>query len=343
MTVLSQSAATTGERTSTPRGDRRTGRNLLPGTRIAYVYILPFFLVFAAFSIYPWIATAWVSLHDTRLSTYDQSSWIGLENYRNLFTNHFFWNAFENTITIGIISTVPQLCMALGIAHLLNYHLRGRTIFRVAILMPYATSLAAATVIFAELFDPKLGLINWTLQSLHLPAVDWQGSKWPSQIAVSTIVTWRWTGYNALIYLAGMQAISSDLYEAAAMDGAGRWAQFRHVTLPGLRPTILFTIVVSTIGAAQHFGEPLLYHNGQPDGGTQNQYQTLGLLMYQQGWTYDRLGLASATAWTMFLIIVAAVLVNVAIARRRDVREGTRRRRAGAAAIMVGAPEVTAR
>ena len=343
MTVLSQSAASTGERTSTPRGDRRSGRNLLPGSRIAYVYVLPFFLVFAAFSIYPWIATAWVSLHDTRLSTYDQSSWIGLENYRNLFTNHFFWNAFENTITIGIISTVPQLCMALGIAHLLNYHLRGRTFFRVAILMPYATSLAAATVIFAELFDPKLGLINWTLQSLHLPAVDWQGSKWPSQIAVSSIVTWRWTGYNALIYLAGMQTISSDLYEAAAMDGAGRWAQFRHVTLPGLRPTILFTIVVSTIGAVQLFGEPLLYHNGQPDGGTQNQYQTLGLLMYQQGWTYDRLGLASATAWTMFLIIVAAVLVNVAIARRRDVREGTRRRRAGAAAIVVAAPEVTAR
>ena len=218
--------------------------------------------MFLAFSVYPWLDTAWVSLHDTRLSTYDQSSFIGLENYRNLFTNQFFWNAFRNTITIGIISTVPQLCMALGIAHLLNYRLRGRTFFRVAILMPYATSLAAATVIFAELFDPKLGLVNWALTSVHLPAVDWQGSKWPSQIAVSTIVTWRWTGYNALIYLAGMQAINTDLYEAAAIDGAGRWAQFRHVTLPGLRPTILFTIVVSTIGAAQLFGEPLLYHNG---------------------------------------------------------------------------------
>ena len=180
--------------------------------------------------------------------------------------------------------------MALGIAHLLNYRLRGRTFFRVAILMPYATSLAAATVIFAELFDPKLGIINWALTSVHLPAVDWQGSKWPSQIAVSSIVIWRWTGYNALIYLAGMQAISNDLYEAAAIDGAGRWAQFRHVTLPGLRPTILFTIVVSTIGAAQLFGEPLLYHNGLADGGTSNQYQTLGLLMYQQGWVNDRLG-----------------------------------------------------
>jgi len=342
MTTLSQPQLQSGEAPVEVRAPRRT-RSLLPGSRVGYAYVLPFFLVFAAFSIYPWVATAWVSLHDTRLSTYDQSSWIGLENYRNLFTNHFFWNAFRNTITIGIISTVPQLCMALGIAHLLNYGLRGRTFFRVAILMPYATSLAAATVIFAELFDPKLGLINWTLQAVHLPAVDWQGDKWPSQIAVSTIVTWRWTGYNALIYLAGMQAISSDLYEAAAMDGAGRWAQFRHVTLPGLRPTILFTIVVSTIGAAQLFGEPLLYHNGQPDGGTQNQYQTLGLLMYQQGWTYDRLGLASATAWTMFLIIVAAVAINVLLARRRDVREGTRRRKAGAAAMAVGMPGVTGR
>jgi cellobiose transport system permease protein len=331
MTAVSQSQVAV--RRPAVHGRRRS---LLPGQRIAYVYVLPFFLVFAAFSIYPWVATAWVSLHDTRLTTYNQSNWVGLENYRNLFTNHFFWNAFRNTLTIGIISTVPQLCMALGIAHLLNYRMRGRTFFRVAILMPYATSLAAATVIFAELFDPKLGLINWSLHTLHLPAVDWQGSKWPSQIAVSTIVTWRWTGYNALIYLAGMQAINADLYEAAAMDGAGRWAQFRHVTLPGLRPTILFTIVVSTIGAAQLFGEPLLYHNGLPDGGTQGQYQTLGLLMYQQGWTNDRLGLASATAWTMFLIIVVAVSANLVLARRRERREGHR------VAVVPGPREVVA-
>jgi cellobiose transport system permease protein len=337
MTAVSQSRLSSAEGMLPLRPRARRSRRLLPGSRIAYVYVLPFFLVFAAFSVYPWIATAWVSLHDTRLTTYDESSWIGLENYRNLFTNQFFWNAFRNTITIGIISTVPQLCMALGIAHLLNYRLRARTFFRVAILMPYATSLAAATVIFAELFDPKLGLINWSLSALHLPAVDWQGSKWPSQIAVSTIVTWRWTGYNALIYLAGMQAISTDLYEAAAMDGAGRWAQFRQVTLPGLRPTILFTIVVSTIGAAQLFGEPLLYHNGLPDGGTQGQYQTLGLLMYQQGWTNDRLGLASATAWTMFLIIVVAVCTNLLLARGRERREGRR------ASLLTAVPRVTAR
>jgi cellobiose transport system permease protein len=295
----------------------RSGRRL-PGQRIGYVYVLPFFLVFAAFSIYPWLDTAWVSLHEVRLSTYDQQTWVGLDNYRDLFTNPFFWNAFRNTVTIGVISTVPQLCMALGIAHLLNYKLRGRTFFRIAILMPYATSLAAATVIFLELFDTRLGLVNWFLHLVHLPAVDWQGSKWPAQIAVSSIVIWRWTGYNALIYLAGMQAIDGTLYEAAAVDGASRWRQFVHVTLPGLRPTILFTIVVSTIGATQLFGEPLLYHSGKADGGTQGQYQTLGVLMYQQGWVNDRLGLASATAWTMFVIIVLAVAVNLGLARYRN-------------------------
>src|SRR4051795_12268036 len=128
------------------------------GRRIGYVYVAPFFVVFVAFSLYPWLDTAWVSLHDVRLTTYDQQTWIGLDNYREIFTSHFFWNAFWNTVTIGVISTVPQLCMALGIAHLLNYRLRGRTFFRTAMLLPYATSLAAATVIFLELFDLHSGI-----------------------------------------------------------------------------------------------------------------------------------------------------------------------------------------
>jgi cellobiose transport system permease protein len=315
-TAAAGGAVAEPERTATASRPKRLRR---PGRRSGYAYIAPFFVVFLAFSLYPWLDTAWVSLHDVRLTTYQQQTWIGLDNYRNLLSNKFFWNAFWNTVTIGIISTVPQLCLALGIAHLLNYQLRGRTFFRVAMLMPYATSLAAATVIFLELFDKNQGIVNWGLQHvLHLPAVDWQGSKWPSQVAVSTIVTWRWTGYNALIYLAGMQSIDMSLYEAAAIDGASRWRQFLYVTLPGLRPTIVFTIVVSTIGATQLFGEPLLYDpTGQPNGGTSNQYQTLGLLMYQQGWSYDRLGLASATAWTMFVIIVLAVLLNLYLARRR--------------------------
>jgi cellobiose transport system permease protein len=116
-----------------------------------------------------------------------------------------------------------------------------------------------------------------------------------------------------------MQAIPAELYEAAMVDGANRWQQFIHVTIPSLRPTILFTIVVSTIGATQLFGEPLLFAgNGSTFGGAQHQYQTLGLLMYNQGWTNFHLGQAAATAWTMFVIIVAVVLINVALARSRD-------------------------
>ena len=142
-----------------------------------------------------------------------------------------------------------------------------------------------------------------------------------SQIGVSTIVTWRWTGYNALIYLAGMQSIPAELYESAAIDGASRWQQFRHVTVPGLRPTILFTVVVSTIGATQLFGEPLLYE-GSASGGISHQYQTLGLYLYEQGWTFFHLGRAAAVAWVMFLLIVVLVAVNAAIAGRRNRTEG---------------------
>ena len=120
-----------------------------------------------------------------------------------------------------------------------------------------------------------------------------------------------------------MQSIPADLYEAASIDGASRWQQFRYVTIPSLRPTILFTIVVSTIGAAQVFGEPLLFANGLPGGGTTHQYQTLGLLMYQQGWTNFHLGQAAATAWTMFVLIVVLVVINAYLARGRD--RGTRR------------------
>jgi cellobiose transport system permease protein len=300
-----------------PAGPKRLRR---PGRRSGYAYIAPFFVVFLAFSLYPWLDTAWVSLHDVRLTTYQHQTWIGLDNYRNLLSNKFFWNAFRNTVTIGIISTVPQLCLALGIAHLLNYRLRGRTFFRVAMLMPYATSLAAATVIFLELFDKNQGIINWGLHHvLHLPAVDWQGSKWPSQVAVSAIVTWRWTGYNALIYLASMQAIPFERYEAAAVDGASRWRQFRDITLPGLRPTILLTIVVSTIGSTQLFGEPMLFQGGGPSpelGGSDRQYQTLSMYFYERGFADRHLGRAAAIAWAMFLIVVVLAAAYAYLLRR---------------------------
>jgi cellobiose transport system permease protein len=279
-----------------------------------YAYIAPFFLLFAAFGLFPLIFTAWISLHSYRLGS--DMSWTGLENYRWLLTSPEFYNALWKTFTIGVLSTVPQLMLALGLAHLLNYRLRGRNFFRIVMIMPYATSVAASTLVFAQIFGRDAGFANWVLSWFGLDAVDWRNGNWTAQIAIAVIVTWRWTGYNALIYLAGMQSIPNDLYEAAAIDGANRWQQFLHITLPGLRPTILFTIVISTIGATQLFGEPLLF-GGNPNGGALNQYQTLGLLMYQQGWEYLQLGRAATIAWVTFLLIIVLVLINTSLARWR--------------------------
>jgi len=322
--TLSLQRPAPGERSTPPGGGAPTSpswRSRLyrwEGRSAPYVYVAPFFLVFAAFGLFPLLYTAWISLHSYRLGS--RMRWVGLDNFVWLFSNEKFYNALFKTITIGIISTVPQLLLALVLAHLLNYRLRGRTFFRVSMIMPYATSVAAAALVFAQLFGRDGGAINWLLSLVGIDAVDWRNGDWTAQIAISVIVIWRWTGYNALIYLAGMQSISHDLYEAAALDGADRWQQFLHVTLPGLRPTILFTVVVSTIGASQLFGEPLLFGGGQANGGPANQYQTLGLFMYQQGWQFGQLGRAATVAWVMFVLIVGLVLLNSWVARRRAER-----------------------
>ncbi|MDG9720801.1 sugar ABC transporter permease [Streptomyces sp. DH24] len=282
-----------------------------------YAFVSPFFLLFLAFGLFPLIYTGWASLHQVELTAPTDMSWVGMRNYTRIFDDDFFWNAARNTLTIGIISTVPQLMMAMGIAHILNYKLRASTFYRVAMLAPYATSIAAASLVFVLLFGRDYGMINWALGLVGVDNIDWQNETWASQVAVSTIVIWRWTGYNALIYLAAMQAIPQDLYESAALDGASRWKQFLHVTLPSLRPTILFTVVVSTIGASQVFGEPLLFDaNKGASGGSQHQFQTLGLYLYEQGWVNQHLGRASAIAWAMFLILIVIGIVNYVISRR---------------------------
>ncbi|MEV7617718.1 sugar ABC transporter permease [Streptomyces sp. NPDC089799] len=291
---------------------RRTWHKVSP-----YAYIAPFFTLFTAFGLFPLLYTAYVSLYRVELQTPGDMQWRGLGNYTALLGDEFFWTALRNTLTIGVLSTVPQLAMALGLAHLLNHRLRGRTFFRTAMLLPYATSVAAATLVFAQLYGRDFGLVNHVLGLAGIAPVDWQNGTVASQIAVSSIVIWRWTGYNALIYLAGMQSIPHELYEAAEMDGASRWRQFLHVTVPGLRPTILFTVVVSTIGATQLFGEPLLFE-GSVSGGISHQYQTLGLYMYEQGWGFFHLGRAAAIAWVMFLLILLVVGANAVLVRRRS-------------------------
>ncbi len=283
-----------------------------------YLLVSPFFLVFAVFGLFPLLFTAYVSLTgwNTRRPG-SEGTFVGLDNYSRLLHDDYFWNALRNTIGIGILSAVPQLLLALWIAHMLNSRLRGRLFFRMGVLVPYVTSVTSVALIYNQLFARDFGLVNWTLGLVGLGPVDWHSGSLTSWTAVSVMVIWRWTGYNALIYLAAMQAVPYELYEAAAIDGAGRFRQFWSVTIPTLRPTIIFTVIISTIGSLQMFGEPYLFDlSRNANGGPGREFQTAVLYLYQQFWFNGRYGYASAVAWGLFLVIVVIVLVNLLLSRR---------------------------
>jgi cellobiose transport system permease protein len=284
-----------------------------------YAYVSPFFIIFGIFGLFPLLYTAWMSLTNRNLLL-PNAQFIGLQNYQALLHDAYFWNALRNTIGIWILSTVPQLCLALGLAHVLNTKLRGRTFFRMGVILPQVTSLVAVGLIFTQLFSFHYGLVNYLLHLVGIQNIDWEAGRYTSWIALSVMVTWRWTGYNALIYLASMQAIPSELYEAAVMDGASAWQQFKSVTIPMLRPTIIFTVILSTIGGFQLFTEPFLFepsHTGST-GGSARQYQTLAMYLYEKsfGSGQFKFGYAAAIAWTLFLIIAAASLINYTVVRR---------------------------
>lgn len=287
------------------------------GERVApYTYIAPFFLIFGIFGLFPLLFTFYVALFDW--NPVAGHTFIGLDNFSRLFNDPRFWNALWNTITIWVMSTVPQLLVALGLAHLLNHvRLRFATLFRMSMLVPYITSVAATTVVFAQLFDRDYGLLNWGLHLVGLGPVDFVQSTWGSQAMIATMVIWRWTGYTTLLYLASLQAISREIYEAAAVDGAGNWKQFRYITIPSLRPVIVFTIVTSTIGGLQIFTEPLLVSSSAPlTCGPVRQCQTLTLFLFEQGFGQFKFGYGAAIGVTLFVLVVAFALLNYLLSTR---------------------------
>ncbi|CAL9554101.1 Lactose transport system permease protein LacF [Actinosynnema sp. ALI-1.44] len=281
-----------------------------------YLFIAPFFVLFAITGLFPLVYTAYVSLFDWELGA-DETPFIGVENYVTLATDDQFWNALVNTLSIFVLSSGPQVVVAVLLAVLLNTALRARTAWRMGVLLPYVASLVALTIIFGDLFGPQYGMVNNVLEFFGIDRIDWQADRWWSHVAIATMVNWRWTGYNALIVLAAMQAIPRDVYEAAIVDGASRARQFFSITLPLLRPTLIFVIVTSTIGGLQIFTEPKLFAPaGSSNGGATNQYQTVVLYMYQSGFQSQDLGYASAMAWVLFLIIIAIAGINFLLTRR---------------------------
>ncbi|WP_120003316.1 carbohydrate ABC transporter permease [Nesterenkonia muleiensis] len=285
-----------------------------------YLYISPFFILFAIVGLFPLVYTAWVAAHDWDLIM-GQGEYVGLANFIHVLEQRAFWVALRNTLSIFILSTGPQVVAAIIIAYMLDTHLRAKTFWRMGVLLPYVVTPVAVALIFSNLFSQRFGLVNSLLEAINIDPIGWQSGALPSHVAIATMVNFRWTGYNALIFLAAMQAIPRDLYEQAAIDGAGKVRQFLSVTVPMLRPTIIFVVITSTIGGLQIFDEPRMYDQ-YGRGGTDGQWRTMTLYLYELGWTRSDFGLASAVAVLLFLLIVAIGIINFTITRRIADGEG---------------------
>ena len=293
-----------------------------------YLYIAPFFVLFAIFGVFPLIWTGNLAFQNMEVGDDPATAkYIGWENFTKILGDEHFWNALYNTIGIFFVATVPQLLLAMVVANMLNKKLRGRTGYRMGTLLPNITSVAAVGIVFTLLFSRSFGLFNWILGTVGVAPVDWAANKWSSWLAIATMVDWRWTGYNALIYLAAMQSIPKDIYESAALDGASPARQFWRITVPMLRPTIIFTTVISTIGGFQLYTEPLLFSGGGASpmiGGTLRQYQTVTMYLMEKFFVDYKMSQAATVAWLLFLIIMIASLLNYLIVSRlqSDTRRG---------------------
>ncbi len=290
-------------------------------TRVTpYVFVSPFFLLFLLVGMFPLAYTAFVSVHQWGLLS-GQGDFAGLDNYRRVLEDRYFWNALRNTVSIFVLSSVPQVVIALVLAGLLDTQLRARNLWRMSVLLPFVVAPAAVALIFGNVFGDRYGLVNEVLQGIGLEPIRWHVDTLASHVAIASMVNWRWTGYNALIFLAAMQAVPRDVYESAALDGAGRIRQFVSMTVPMIRPTVLFVVITSTIGGLQIFAEPRLFDTAGL-GGSDRQYQTLTMYLWELGWRVRDLGMASAVAWLLFLIIVVFAVVNLLISRRAGALRG---------------------
>ena len=281
-----------------------------------YLYVAPFFVLFLVIGMFPLAYTAYVSVHDWSLLG-GKGEFVGLDNFREVLSSPYFTKQLVNTISIFLISSVPQILIALVLAGLLDNQLRGRTLWRMSILLPFVVSPVAVAIIFGSLFGDRYGLVNQVLNAVGIDNIAWHTNRLASHVAIASMVNWRWTGYNALIFLAAMQAVPRELYESAAIDGAGRIRQFVSITVPMIRPTMIFVIITSTIGGLQIFAEPRLFDDTTArNGGSDRQFGTITMLVYDFGWQLRDLGRASATAWLLFLVICVFAVVNLILIRR---------------------------
>ena len=277
--------------------------------KVAYAYIAPFYILFAIFGLFPIAAGFYISFF--RWDGLTPMRFLGVENYLSLLNDRLFWTALSNTAFIGVIAHIPILFGGLILAYILNNKMiKGENIFKTFYFMPMVTSAVAISIVFQNLFGFNFGLINYVLGFFGIDPIGWLiGSGEHLQTAIIIMFSWRWIGWNMVIYLAGMQGISSDVYEAALIDGANHVQTFFRITIPLLKPIIVFTLIQSTIGSLNLFTEPMILTDGLT-GGPNNQGLTVMMYLLSrapQGGTL--FGYASAIAYVITIIAIAISMV----------------------------------
>ena len=284
--------------------------------RAAWGFVAPALIAIAIFFVIPVISALFLSLTDFdiyALADLKNLRFVGLQNYERLLTNPLFWGAMRNTVWFSVLGVPLAIGASLFAAVILNARtVKWRPIWRVVFFAPYVTTLVATAVLWNYMLHTKYGVINWVLTSVGLPAVDWLGSPATSVPAILMFVVWKIFGYNMLIFLAVLQTVPDDLYEAARIDGANAWRQFRHVTLPAIAPTLLLVSIISIAGFFQLFAEPYVMTQGGPAQST----VTVLYFMYEEGFKWWNLGSASAVAFILFLCIFAVTMVQLWVSRK---------------------------
>lgn len=276
------------------------------------VLATPALLVFAVFMFVPLVLTFWYSLH--RYRGFGTMQWIGAENYQQILRDATFWKALLNTLLFTAVSVPLGIALGLGGALLLNRVMPGRTLFRALFYVPVVISGVASGVIFLRLFDPLIGVVNQLAGQLGLPTVDWQGNGTAALVSIIVVTTWQGVGFGMVIYLAGLQGIPRDLYEAAAVDGAVGIKRFRFITWPMLAATTFFLVVYSIILSFQVFDVVYVMTRGGP--GTSTTF--LVQYAYDQGFNQRRQGYAAALGVIIYVIVLVFTVAQWRLTRRRD-------------------------
>lgn len=284
----------------------------------AWAFLLPALLLIAVFFFLPVLAALLLSFTDFdiyALGDLNRLRFIGFNNYLNLLQSPLFWTALGNTAYFVIVGGPLSVAVSLGAALLVNsrlIHFPG--LFRTAFFLPVVTTLVAVAVVWRYLYHPRYGLLNYGLSLFGIEAIDWLGDPDWAMPAIILMAVWKNFGFNMIIFIAGLQNIPVQLYEAARIDGASAWAQFRHITLPMLAPTFLFVALMTMIGYFQVFAEPYVMTQGGPA----NRTLSIVLLMYEEGFRWWNIGYASATAFVLFVLILAGTLLQLKWRRRES-------------------------